>query len=477
MQAYENMHLQYIGGQWRDGQSQATITSTNPYTDDVYTSFQAASMEDVDQAFEAAQEAQKEWAQTNPYEIHEIIRRAADILEEREEEILDILIQDSGSTLAKAKLEYKMTVHIIRYSERMPFEMETVSNTSMTPGKTNHIIRRPKGVVGVIGPFNFPLYLAMRSVAPALATGNAVVVKAASNTPISGGAFIAKLFEEAGLPAGVLNYVVPKSSEIGDGFYNHQIPALISFTGSTEVGRDIGEAAGRNVKDVILELGGNNPFVVLEDADVDKAVEGAILGTYFHSGQICMAINRIIVHESLIDEFSEKFVEASKQVKVGDPSQEDTIVGPLITGREVDRIQEAIKKAEEEGGEVLLEGKREGNILYPTVIKGTNDSFTACEEMFGPVVTIIPAKDEEEAIQIANDTEEGLSSSVYSEDLKRAYAVANRIEAGMTHINDQTVNDEPHIAFGGDKASGIGRFGREHSLDAFTTWKWISNQE
>ncbi|GMA54450.1 hypothetical protein GCM10025857_58070 [Alicyclobacillus contaminans] len=356
--------------------------------------------------------------------------------------------------------------------------METIENESMIPGKKNKLMRNPLGVVGVIGPFNFPLYLAVRSVAPALATGNAVVLKASSSTPVSGGSFIAKLFEEAGLPEGVLQYVLPKSSEIGDGFFGHDIPKMISFTGSTAIGQRIGEAAGKQVKETILELGGNNPLIVLDDADIDEAVKSAVFGSYYHSGQICMALNRIIVDESIFEEFAEKFVAASKQLKSGDPNENDTINGPMISSSEVDRVQEAAEKAvEEEGASYLLEGQRKGNIITPIVLKGTNKTYTACNEMFGPIMTLIPAQNEDEAIAMANDTPEGLSSAVYSKDIKRAEKVAERVEAGMTHINDQSVNDEPYIYFGGEKYSGIGRFGREQSLAEFTTYKWVSVQE
>lgn len=477
MNKYEDLHLQYIGGEWREGNSEKTITSVDSFKDEEYISFQASSMDDVNEAFQSAKEVQKDWEQTNAFERNEIMQKAADILENRKEEIINILVEDSGSTLMKANMEVDLTISIIRLAETMPFKMETIVNESMIPGKKNNMIRKPKGVVGVIGPFNFPLYLAMRSIAPALATGNAVVLKAPSSTPIAGGAFIAKLFEEAGLPAGVFQYTVPKSSEIGDGFYAHEIPELISFTGSTAVGKEIGKAAGENVSEVILELGGNNPMVVLDDADMENAVRGGVYGSYFHSGQICMAVNRIIIDESIFDEFTAKFVEASKNVKAGNPKEEDTVIGPLIESGEADRIEEAVQKAKDEGAEVLLEGERNGSVITPYVIKGDNDTHTAKEEMFGPVITLIPAKDEEEALRLANDVDEGLTSSVYSKDLQRAYQAADQIEAGMTHINDQSVNDEPYIAFGGEKESGIGRFGRDHSLDAFTTWKWVSIQE
>lgn len=235
---------------------------------------------------------------------------------------------------------------------------------------------------------------------------------------------------------------------------------MISFTGSTAIGQRIGEAAGKQVKETILELGGNNPLIVLDDADIDEAVKSAVFGSYYHSGQICMALNRIIVDESIFEEFAEKFVAASKQLKSGDPNENDTINGPMISSSEVDRVQEAAEKAvEEEGASYLLEGQRKGNIITPIVLKGTNKTYTACNEMFGPIMTLIPAQNEDEAIAMANDTPEGLSSAVYSKDIKRAEKVAERVEAGMTHINDQSVNDEPYIYFGGEKYSGIGRFG------------------
>lgn len=218
------------------------------------------------------------------------------------------------------------------------------------------------------------------------------------------------------------------------------------------MGRDIGTVAGEQVKDVILELGGNNPQVILDDADLDQAVNSSVFGSFFHSGQICMAITRIIVDEQLIDEFSDKFVEAAQRVKTGDPNKEDTIIGPLITGEEVDRVQEAVQKAKNQGAEVLLEGKREGDVISPTVIRGTNDTYTATEEMFGPVITIIPAKDEDHAVELANAVDEGLTSGVHSKDLRRAQRVAESLKVGMAHVNDQSVNDEPYIAFGGRKS-------------------------
>ncbi|SFC74749.1 aldehyde dehydrogenase (NAD+) [Alkalibacterium subtropicum] len=477
MDKYERLDMNYINGDWRKGKSQKVIESVDPYTEKIYMKLQVASLDDLDEAYESAESHQKGWAETNPFQRAAVIKKAIQIMKNRKEEIVDILVKDAGSTIAKAELELDITLSVMQLAAGFPFQMETIVNDSMIPGKKNHLIRKPLGVVGVIGPFNFPLNLAMRSVAPALAAGNAVVLKPSSQTPVSGGNIIGKVFEEAGLPKGVLQVVHPKSSEIGDAFYLHPVPDMISFTGSTAVGKKIGEVAGREVKKTILELGGNNAMVILDDADIDRAVKGAIYGRFMHSGQICMSTNRIIIDESIFDAFAEKFVDTARSLKHGDPTEKGTLIGPLISGDEVERLLEEIEKAKSEGAEVILEGKREGNVLTPAILKGTNDMTTAQHEMFGPVVTLIPAKDEAEALELANDTEAGLSGAVSSENEKRAFAFAERMETGMVHINDQSVNDEPYIAFGGEKQSGIGRFGREHSLDEFTTWKWISVQE
>lgn len=476
MEAYTKLDLQLIDGEWRAGKSSSQVESINPYTEESYAVFQAASLEDMDEAYQAAENNQADWERMNPFARNQIMRKAIAIMEERKAELTDILVHESGSTRMKAQQEIDLSIAIVRLAADFPFAMETTTNQSMIPGKTNHLIRKALGVVTVIGPFNYPMYLAMRSVAPALATGNTVVIKPSSSTPISGGTVLGKIFEEAGLPKGVLQVVVPKTSEIGDALYEHPIPKMISFTGSTAVGSRIGEVAGKNVKETILELGGNNAFVVLDDADIEKAVRGAAFGSFLHSGQICMAVNRIIVDETIIDEFSDKFVELAQTISTGDPTKSDTFIGPLISHREIERLQEQVAQAKTEGAEVLLQGEVDGNVMTPTILKGTNDMATAQNEMFGPVVTIIPAENDEDALKLANETDAGLSGALHTQDRDRAFEFARKWKTGMVHINDQSVNDEPYIAFGGEKMSGLGRFGRTHSLDAFTTYQWISEQ-
>lgn len=477
MTAYTDLDKQFIGGVWREGKGSKEIEVVNPYTQEQIASYKSAGIADIDEAYTHAKRVQKEWAAVSAFERNRIIEKAASIMEERRSEIVKVLIEDAGSTFIKANVEVDFCIAITRHAASFPFHAEGSITPSIVPGKQNNVLRKPLGVVGVIGPFNFPMYLAMRSVAPALAVGNSVVLKPDSQTSFSGGTLIAKIFEEAGVLPGVLSVVVPDISEIGDAFVEHPIPRMISFTGSTGVGRHIGELCGRNIKKVVLELGGNNAFVVLEDADIERAVEGAVFGKYMHSGQICMAVNRIIVHQDIYEEFTKKYIELAQKIKVGDPRDEKTLIGPLINQKAVKRLLGEVEKAKAEGAEILLEGSVDGNVMTPYILKGTNETSTAKNEMFGPVVTIIPVADEEEALRVANDTEFGLSGSVHSQDLEKAMEFAERMETGMVHINDQSVNDEPLVAFGGEKASGLGRFGGEWSLDEFTTFKWISVQE
>lgn len=476
MDAYRDLHLNYISGEWRPGAGSAQIVDTNPYDGNELAVFQAASLADLDEAYKSAAAAQLEWAGTNPYQVNAIMNKAVQIMQTRYDEIIDWLVYEAGSTVLKAHIELDSCIGVTARAAGYPFLLETTVSPSLLPNKTNYTIRKPVGVVGVIGPFNFPMFLAMRTVAPALAAGNGVVLKPSSSTPITGGTLIARIFEEAGIPAGLFSVIVPKTSEIGDAFYAHPIPDVISFTGSTAVGRRIGEVAGREVKKTMLELGGNNAVVVLDDADVDYAVRAAVFGRFLHSGQICMSANRIIVDRTIFDEFAAKYVKLAKTLAVGNPAAPGTLVGPLINEGEAKRVVEWVAKAKAEGAEILLEGRREGTLVHPYVIKATNQTWTAQQEMFGPVANLIIAEDEADALRIANDTEAGLSGAVHSASKERAFRFAQGWKTGMVHINDQSVNDEPGIAFGGEKTSGIGRFGRDITFDEVTTYKWISDQ-
>src|SRR5690554_5188840 len=476
---YQDFHVQPLAGEWREGSGENLRSVRNPFTGEELVSIRFANSDDLDKAYRAAEAAQQEWAERAPSERSADLLRAVSIFDERKDEIIDWLIRESGSTRLKAMVEWGSARAITQEAASMPARAHGYTMASDIPGKENLVYRRPLGVVGVISPWNFPLHLSQRSVAPALALGNAVVIKPASDTPVTGGLLLARIFEEAGLPAGVLSVVVGAGSEIGDAFVEHPVPSFISFTGSTPVGRNIGRIAsgGEHLKHVALELGGNSPFVVLADADVDAAVNAAVVGKFLHQGQICVAINRIIVEQPLLEEFTRRYVERVKALPYGDPSKPETVVGPVINARQLEGLKDKIRLAQEEGATLLVGGESQGNVMPPHVFGNvTADMEIAREEIFGPLVGIQSARDAAHALELANSTEYGLSSTVFTRDISKGVAFAQGIRAGMTHVNDMPVNDEPNAPFGGEKNSGLGRFNGDWAIEEFTTDHWITVQ-
>ncbi|WKZ93719.1 aldehyde dehydrogenase family protein [Chimaeribacter arupi] len=476
---FENLNLLPIAGEWREGRHAQSLNVTNPYDGSTLLTIKQANRDDLDAAYQRAAKAQRDWAATGPAQRAAVMLRAAEIITARREEIIGWLVRESGSTRIKAEIEWNAARGITLEAASFPSRVHGRIVQSNIPGKENRIYREALGVVGVISPWNFPFHLTQRSLAPALALGNAVVVKPASDTPVTGGLLLARIFEEAGLPAGLLSVVVGPGAEIGDAFVEHPVPALISFTGSTPVGLNIGGLAsgGKHLKHVALELGGNNPFVVLADADLDRAVNAAIMGKFLHQGQICMAVNRIIVEDDLYDAFIERFVERAKSLNVGDPAQADTVIGPVVNQKQLASLTGKIAQAKNEGARLLLAGEIRGNLVPPHIFADvTPEMELSREEIFGPLVGIQRARDEEHALQLANDCEYGLSSAVFSRDTERAVRFARRVQAGMTHVNDMSVNDEPHVPFGGEKNSGLGRFNGDWAIEEFTTDHWVSVQ-
>ncbi|MBF2719774.1 aldehyde dehydrogenase family protein [Psychrobacter sp. NG254] len=477
--AYNDFHLQFIAGEWQKGKDDSTNTNTNPYNGDTLVEIQQATKDQLNEAYDAATQAQEAWAKQTPATRAAVLYKVVNILDQRQEEIVDWLIKESGSTRIKAMVEFGATRAITLEAATFPNRVHGEIRPSNTPGKENFIYREPIGVVAVISPWNFPLHLTQRSIAPALALGNAVVLKPASDTPVTGGLLLAKVFEEAGLPKGLLNVVVGSGSEIGDAIVEHKAPSLVSFTGSTSVGKHIGELAngGEYIKQVALELGGNSPFVVLKDADIEQAVKAAAFGKFLHQGQICIAINRVIVEDEIYDDFVERFLAHVKTLNVGDPNKQDTAVGPIINEKQVKSLKEKIAKAQEEGAKMILSGEIEGQVVPPHIFtEVTREMDLSRNEVFGPLVGIIRAKDEDDALSIANDSMYGLSSAVFTADMQKGLRFARGIRAGMTHINDISVNDESNTPFGGEKNSGIGRFNGEWVLEEFTRTHWISMQ-
>lgn len=469
----------FIDGMWREGRAKRR-PDHNPYTGEVIAEIAQADAADLDDAYAAAVRAQADWAARLPRERAAIMSKAAAVMEARRAEIVDLLIAESGSTRLKATLEWTAVQGGMLEAATLPHMVEGRIPPPTFPGKEARVLRRPVGVVGVISPWNWPLQLSNRSVAPALAVGNAVVLKPASDTPITGGLLLASIFEEAGLPAGVLNVVPGPGSEIGDAFITHRAPRVISFTGSTEVGRGIARKAAdaQIIKQLELELGGNSPLVVLADADLDYAVDAAVWGKFLHQGQICMIANRLIVEDAIYDDFVERFAAKVRTLGVGDPSQADTFIGPIINRSQLEGLQEKIAAARKAGLRELAGGEAHGLVLPPHVFADVPEDQPdlAQSEIFGPVAPIIRARDGDDALRIANATDRGLSASVFTKDLERGAAFAARIESGMAHVNDQPVNDLPFNPFGGEKNSGLGRFNGRWAVEAFTTDQWITIQ-
>ncbi|SFQ41387.1 aldehyde dehydrogenase family protein [Hymenobacter arizonensis] len=477
MKAYEDLDKQYIDGVWRNGREADTIEDINPYNNSVLLTIKCAGPDELNEAYEAAERAAPAWAALLPHERRDFLLKAAEILVQRKDEFARWIAQEAGGAHAKGEVEVMLAREVILEAATFPQRLHGYILPSNIPGKESRVYRKPLGVVGIISPWNFPVHLSMRSIAPALGCGNTIVVKPASQTPATGGTLLAKLFEEAGLPKGVFNVVVGKSSVIGDAFVTHPIPKLISFTGSTPVGKNIGRLAGENLKKVALELGGNNVFIVMEDADLDQAVAAGMMGKFMHQGQICMAINRFLVHEAVYDEFCGKLVARTKQLTVGDPLDRNTDIGPLIDDKQVKRIQEDVEASVAQGAKIECGGQAEGAVLYPMVLSNVrNDMPIAQNEIFGPVAALIPFKDEKEMLQLANELNFGLSGALHTRNVERGVHLAQQVETGMIHVNDQSVNDEPNAPFGGERESGMGRFGGQWVMDEMTRVQWVTVQ-
>ncbi|WP_334185500.1 aldehyde dehydrogenase family protein [Novosphingobium sp.] len=471
---------QYIDGEWCAGSSVARIPDLNPYDGSIVADLALASLDDLDRAYQAAAKAQKSWAKTLPSQRSELFSRSLSIVERRRDEIVGWLVRETGSTILKATVEWSALRSGMLEAVALPSRVEGKIMPIDVQGKQSFVFREPLGVIGVISPWNFPMHLSNRAVAPALAVGNAVVVKPSEESPITGGLLLASIYEEAGLPPGLLNVVVGDVAEIGDAFTLHDIPRLISFTGSTRVGRRIAEmaATGRRLKHIGLELGGNAPFVVLDDADIDLAVRGAIFARFLHSGQICMSANRIIVDNAIADEFIDRFVTHARSLGHGNPADPKTVIGPLINARQRAAAERNIAAAREAGFHELLGGAAEGLVLPAHVFTGVaNDHVFAQAEQFAPVAAIIRADGEEHALELANATEFGLASCVFTRDTGRGVRFARQIEAGMSHINDTSIGDSPFNMFGGEKNSGIGRFNGDWIVSELTRDHWVTIQD
>jgi acyl-CoA reductase-like NAD-dependent aldehyde dehydrogenase len=470
----------YIGGKWVPAIDGETFDDYNPYNGEVFAKLPSGKRGDARKACDAAAAAFPEWSHTPPAKRQRYLLRAADIFEKRQQEILNIVTQETGATFGFGMFQTGFVSGLLREAAAQVHAIGGDIIPADLPGAFFMAIRQPVGVVAGIAPWNAPLILSLRAVALPMAYGNTTVLKPSAEAPVSGGIIFAEVFEEAGFPEGVFNVVTngPGSSgEVGDELIGHPKVRRLSFTGSSEVGRQIAEKAARHLKKVTLELGGNDPLIVLKDADVDYAVNAATFGRFNHQGQICMSSKRIIVERPLAAHFTKKFVEKAQTLKVGDPQDPDTIIGPLINQGQVDKLHKQVQEAIKQGAKLVCGGKYDGRCYYPTVLTNVApDMNIAREETFGPVAPIIVVEDADEAVRVANDSRFGLSAGVITGDFQKGLEIAERLESGMVHINDSSVHDEPQVPFGGMKESGYGRHGGRAAIEEFTELRWISIQ-
>ena len=467
----------FIGGGWVDVGGGETFDDLDPFTGDVVAKVAAGGREDAKRAVDAAADAFAEWSQSPPAQRQAVFLKAADVLERRCDEVVSWLARETGCTFGFGMFQMGFVPGLFRQAAALAYAPigEVIPSDH---GEFAMGLRRPVGVVGAIAPWNAALILSARSIASPLALGNTVVLKPSELSPYVGGLLWGEIFTEAGLPPGVLNIVTHApgaAGPIGDELVEHPAVRRINFTGSTATGRKLAEAAGRNLKRVVLELGGYNPMIVLRDADLDYAVDASAFGAFLHQGQICMSARRIVVERPIADEFVQRLAEKTNGLKAGDPKEPDTIIGPLINESALQTVTERVNDAVDKGAKVLAGGESEGSVYRATILADVpEESDFARFETFGPVVAIEVVDGEDEAVERANATSYGLASGIITGDADKGLALARRIQAGIVHVNDQPVGDEPQMPFGGVKDSGWGRFGGTAAIDEFTELHWVT---
>jgi len=463
----------FINGEWVNAVSGKTFDDLNPYSGEVYARVQKGDEKDADRAMAAAYAARKPWSGTPSIERALVISKAGHILEESRQEFAEVLTGEGGSTFGKAMFEISQTIDLL--ATAAADSKRILGETFHTdPSKLSMSLRSPRGTIVAISPWNFPLILAMYKVAYGLATGNTVVFKPASNTPVIG-LKIGELFERAGLLAGALNVITGPGSVLGNALIDDDRCSYVTLTGETETGRHVAQRAAAKLKGYTLELGGKNPLIILADADIDYAVDAAAFGVCMHQGQICMSVGRVIVEQPIVEEFAAKLAKKTAALPSGDPSNPETVVGPLINDAAVKKVDAHVKDAVSKGAELLTGGTYEGRVYEATVLKGiTKDMLVYQEETFGPVAPIIAVQDEKEALEVANDTSYGLSAGVITQNLEKAIYLAEGIEAGMVHVGNSSIDAEASVPFGGFKDSGQGREGGFYSIEALTQVKWVT---
>ncbi|BDM25350.1 NADP-dependent succinate-semialdehyde dehydrogenase [Pseudomonas sp. NPDC089428] len=463
----------FINGEWLDADSGQTINVTNPATGEVIGTVPKMGTAETRRAIEAADKALPAWRALTAKERSNKLRRWFELMIENQDDLARLMTTEQGKPLAEAKGEIAYAASFIEWFAEEAKRVYGDTIPGHQPDKRLIVIKQPIGVTAAITPWNFPAAMITRKAGPALAAGCTMVLKPASQTPYSALALV-ELATRAGIPAGVLSVVTGSAGEVGGELTGNSLVRKLSFTGSTEIGRQLMEECAKDIKKVSLELGGNAPFIVFDDADLDKAVEGAIISKYRNNGQTCVCANRIYVQDGVYDAFAQKLAAAVAKLKIGNGLEEGTTTGPLIDGKAVAKVQEHIDDAVGKGAKVLSGGKViEGNFFEPTILVDVpKTAAVAKEETFGPLAPLFRFKDEAEVIAMSNDTEFGLASYFYARDMSRVFRVAEALEYGMVGINTGLISNEV-APFGGIKASGLGREGSKYGIEDYLEIKYL----
>jgi len=454
-----------------------TFERRDPLTDKIVTKAAAATVADAQAAADAAAAAFPAWSAVRPTERRALLHKAADLLASSADNFAAVQMGETGAAGAWVRFNVGLAATMLRETASLVSQITGETHPSEIPGCVSLSVRQPVGVVLGIAPWNAPIILAVRAIAAALACGNTVILKSSEVSP--GTQFLlGRVFRDAGFPAGVVNIISNAPADAGkvvETLIAHPAVRRINFTGSTRVGRIVAETAGRHLKPVLLELGGKAPMLVLDDADLDEAVNAAAFGAFMYQGQICMSTERVVVDRKIADTFVAKLGKKAESLPAGDPRNSNIVLGPLISADSARRVEALVKEAVGQGAKLVAGGKADGPLMAATVLDHvTRDMRIYHEESFGPVAPVIRVDSVADAIKVANDTEYGLSAAVFGRDINRALAVAHRIESGICHINGPTVQDEAQIPFGGMKASGYGRFGGRAAINEFTELRWIT---
>lgn len=467
-------HKIFINGEWIDSESRETFESIDPATEETLGKFCRGNKEDVKKALEAAEKSFDRWSSMPATQRAKILFKAVGLLRAKKEELAVLVTKEMGKVLSEGRGDVQEAIDVFEYMAGEGRRLFGHTTTSELKDKFCMTVRRPVGVFGLITPWNFPIAIPAWKIAPALICGNTVVFKPSSDTPLCAIELV-KILEKAGLPEGVLNLVTGSGEEVGAEIVKNRRIRGISFTGSRNTGEFILKNAG--IKKIGLELGGKNPIIIMDDADLDLALDGVIWGAFGTTGQRCTAASRVIVHESVKTKFEKMFVERAKKLKIGDGLKETTDVGPLINERALEKVDKYVRIGVQEGAKLLCGGKRverKGFFYEPTVFTRVScDMVIAREEIFGPVVSIIGCRDLEHAIEIANSVEYGLSSAIYTKSMRNAFRAIEKIEAGLTYINSSTIGSEVHLPFGGVKQTGNTREAGILGIDEFSEMKTV----